>query len=176
MVPPKAPDVSGVAGLLPALPQLVTASLFDSEHVTRGMSWLAPGFFAFAINKSLLGALNGHRRIREYALAQSARGISILTIGVTVGAVGLPLEWLALCFTVTEYLLLPFLLTACRADLRAGFPRTRAEARWVRRHLSFGIRGMPNGLLAEAFVHLRSLKRPVHQRRLTVLVASQETY
>src|SRR5580698_2084334 len=59
------------------------ARLHGSDDVGAGMLWAAPGLFCFAINKVLLGVVNGLRRMRAFAIYTSLRYVMIL-VGLVV--------------------------------------------------------------------------------------------
>ncbi|MHA1597667.1 MAG: lipopolysaccharide biosynthesis protein, partial [Alphaproteobacteria bacterium] len=47
--------------------------LADSDPVGKGLALAAPGLMFFAVNKVLMGVLNGVRRMRAFAAAQAFR-------------------------------------------------------------------------------------------------------
>lgn len=59
--------------------------LVHSTLVPEGILWATPGLFCFAINKTLLGVVNGLRRMRAFAVYTSLR---YLLIGI-----GIALAW-----------------------------------------------------------------------------------
>jgi O-antigen/teichoic acid export membrane protein len=126
--------------------------LADSEPVGRGVLVVAPALVLFALNKTLLGVLNGQRRMRAYALGQIARS-AIIALGVVgVGLSPLP-DWaLVGGFALAELMLCPALLVALRAEL--GRAPADEAASWRAKHLRFGARALPNSLLAESFIRI----------------------
>ena len=124
----------------------------ESAAVGRGILVVAPGVLFFGMNKALLGVLNGLRRMRTFALAQSARVVTILGVVVGVGMSSLP-DWaLVGGFVVAEVVVFLGLVVAVWPHLRAR--RSGGLASWRGRHLRFGLRALPNGLLAESFVRI----------------------
>lgn len=115
--------------------------------VAEGMAWAAPGLFCFAINKLLLGVVNGLRRMRAFAIYTSLRYLLIAAgLGLArawqLDAVQLPVIW-----SFTEGVLLVVLL----GELLATVALRRA-AGWrveARRHLGFGARGVAATLAYE---------------------------
>jgi len=58
----------------------------DSPAVAHGMLWATPGLFCFSVNKTLLGVVNGLRRMRAFAIYTSLRYV-LLAAGVVAAAV-----------------------------------------------------------------------------------------
>ena len=127
------------------------AAVTNSEAVGAGAAIIAPGVAMFALNKTLLGVLNGMRRMREFAIGQSLRIVTILVVCFVVGLNDAPPEFLALSFTVAEAFVLVLLLIVVRPTLRRFDPEART---WVRNHLRFGVRALPNGFLNESFIRI----------------------
>jgi O-antigen/teichoic acid export membrane protein len=115
--------------------------------VAEGMLWVAPGLFCFALNKVLLGVVNGLRRMRAFAVYTSLRYV-LIGVGLVLARVAdldgatLPVIW-----TFAEggllLVLLVELVTTVRLARGTGW---RAEAR---RHLDFGGRGVGATLASE---------------------------
>src|SRR5688572_3038205 len=59
------------------------SALHGSEAVAEGMLWATPGLFCFAINKVLLGVVNGLRRMRAFAVYTSLRYI-LIAVGLVI--------------------------------------------------------------------------------------------
>jgi len=115
-------------------------TLLDSDGVTQGMRWAAPGLFCFAVNKVLLGVVNGLRRMRAFAVYQSARYV-LMAIGL-----GICVAWNlppALLWTITEGALLVILLPELRIRGCRGW------LTHVRTHVDYGIRGVASTLAYE---------------------------
>lgn len=138
--------LAGVATVAYVLLRGVFAEL-QGEAVARGMLWVAPGLFCFAINKVLLGVVNGLRRMRAYAIYTSLRYV-MLAVALAVARIAdldgaqLPVIW-----TVAEGVLLLVLVVELVAtvDLSRG-SGWRTEAR---KHLTFGVRGVGATMAAE---------------------------
>jgi O-antigen/teichoic acid export membrane protein len=116
------------------------ARWLDSPAVAEGMLWAAPGLFCFAVNKLLLGVVNGLRRMRAFAVYTSLRYVLIAAGLVIARAVQLAPDHLAAIWTFTEATLLLVLL----GELVATVPLARAAGwtAWTRRHLYYGVRGV----------------------------------
>lgn len=118
----------------------LVARWLDSPAVGDGMLWAAPGLFCFAVNKVLMGVVNGLRRMRAFAIYTSLRYL-LIAVGLGLARVeGIAAEHLAGIWTLTEGALLLVLsgeLVATVAVLRA-----RGWTTWARRHLGYGARGV----------------------------------
>ena len=123
----------------------------DSADVGRTIAIVAPGVALFALNKVLMGGLNGRREMRLFAFGQAFRGCAILVSCLAFGLFGAEPYWLAGAFTVAEAALLPFLLVM---DRGAAGGSLRDIRDWTVRHLLFGLRAMPNGFLAESYIRV----------------------
>lgn len=123
------------------------ARLLGSDAVAHGMYWAAPGLFCFILNKLLLGVVNGLSRMRAYAVYTSLRYV-LIAIGLALAwALHLPAEALPGIWSFTEGVLLVVLLVELGAtvSLRSG----GEWRRWLRRHLSYGLRGFAAVVLLE---------------------------
>ena len=124
----------------------ISASL-DSPAVAEGIWLAAPGLFCFAVNKTLMGIVNGLRRMRAFAVYTSIRYV-LIAVGV-VGARVLRLDaaQLPLLWTFVEGVLLLVLL----GELVTQVSLTRAHG-WLaqaRHQLDFGLRGVTATLAFE---------------------------
>lgn len=116
------------------------ADLLDSPPVASGIAWAAPGLFCFAINKVLLGVVNGLRRMRAFAVYTSLR-YTLIAAGLGIAKVhGATAEQLPGIWSFAEGVLLLVLL----GELIATVPVMRC-AGWrqeAREHLSYGARSV----------------------------------
>lgn len=114
------------------------------------VSWLiaAPGLLAFAINKYLLGVVNGLQHMRAFAVFQSLRYVLILGVLLCLYSYGAPAQWLAAALSGSEFVLNLFVLIYV---LKAVPPirHKRLDRAEIGRHLHFGARVFPAGLVAE---------------------------
>ena len=76
--------------------------LAESEAGGRGIALAAPGLLFFALNKVLMGILNGRRRMKAFAAAQAYRVSVILASCLCVAALDLPGYVLGASFTIAE--------------------------------------------------------------------------
>lgn len=120
---------------------------WQGEAVGEGMRWAAPGLFCFAVNKVLLGVVNGLRRMRALALYTSLRYV-LLGSGLLVArAWSLEGAQLPVIWTFAEGGLLLVLLVELVSTVSLSRGRAwRAEAR---SHLAFGSRSVTATLAAE---------------------------
>lgn len=116
------------------------ARWLDSPAVAEGMLWAAPGLFCFAVNKLLLGVVNGLRRMRAFAIYTSLRYM-LIAAGLVIARVNqLAPEHVAAIWTFTEATLLVVLLGELVATV--SLSRAAGWTAWTRRHLDYGVRGV----------------------------------
>jgi O-antigen/teichoic acid export membrane protein len=114
--------------------------LLESPAVAEGMLWAAPGLFCFAINKVLLGIVNGLRRMRAFAVYTSLR-YSLLGVGLVLARIWeLDADQLPVIWSFTEGTLLLVLLGELVTQV--SLSRRRGWLVYVRAHLGYGIRGV----------------------------------
>lgn len=123
------------------------AALLDSDPVAVGMLWAAPGLFCFAVNKVLMGVVNGLRRMRAFAIYTSLRYLLIAAGLALASAWNLPADHLPVIWTFTEGVLLLVLLGELLATVR--LTRGRGWVAWAARHIDFGARGVLSTLASE---------------------------
>ena len=127
--------------------------LTDSTAVGKGIALASPGLMFFAINKVLMGILNGVRRMKAFAGAQSLRVSVILVSCLGLAWAEQPPYMLGLSFTIAEIVLLPFLLYLVRPH-PTDFYSTGELRRWIKAHFHFGSRALLNGFLAETYIRI----------------------
>ncbi len=125
----------------------------DSRPVGLGIALAAPGLLFFALNKVLMGILNGERRMRAFAVAQGLRALAILVFCFAVAAAEQPGYVLGACFTFAEVIVLGPLMVMVR-PWRKGGAAAPAARDWLRKHLDFGTRALANGFLAESYIRI----------------------
>ncbi|MAF95106.1 MAG: hypothetical protein CMM60_05060 [Rhodospirillaceae bacterium] len=149
--------ISAVFGSVTALGVFLLSGpigqLAESPAVGQGVALAAPGLLFFAVNKVLMGILNGRRRMKEFAIAQSFRVIVILVSCLAVAALGFPGYVLGVSFTIAEVLLFPGLLVTLRPPV-TGFTGTRPVLHWIEKHIRFGAKALTNGFLAESYIRV----------------------
>ncbi len=118
----------------------VLGDMLGSPAVTTGIAWAAPGLFCFALNKVLLGVVNGLRRMRAFAVYTSVR--YLLIAGALAGALaaGMPGPRLPVIWSIAEGALLVVLAVETLASVRLG--RAHGWRAWTARHLDYGLRGV----------------------------------
>lgn len=121
--------------------------LLDSAMVSEGMLWAAPGLFCFAINKVLMGVVNGLRRMRAFAIYTSLRYL-LIAVGLVLARVwNLPADQLPVIWSFTEGVLLLVLIGELVVSVRVV--RGRGWPAWTRRHIEYGARGVLSTLAYE---------------------------
>ena len=122
-------------------------ALVDSTPVGQAMSLAGPGLVFFALNKVLLGILNGLRCMREFAAGQALRYLVMISWVLVAMALDLPAYWLGATFTVSEVILSLILVPLVARRLPAV--RQALDPAWWKRHAVFGFRGFMSGVLLE---------------------------
>lgn len=128
-----------------ALP--VVCALYAFDGIETAFLLSLPGLWCFCQNKVLLGILNGMSHMKAFALFQSARYLFILvTLAILVWS-GQDGRYITLILTVAEGLLLPGLILYVRFVV--GPFRPSGHSGGMARHVSFGMRAMPSGIMGE---------------------------
>src|SRR5689334_7362520 len=99
----------------------------QGPEVAEGMLWVAPGLFCFAINKVLLGVVNGLRRMRAFAIYTSLRYLALAGALVTAHLAHVSAAHLAVVWSMSE----GTLLVALCGELVANVPLIRAGG-WMK--------------------------------------------
>lgn len=121
--------------------------LLDSPDVVTGVRWAAPGLFCFAVNKVLLGVVNGLRRMRAFAVYQSLRYM-LIAIGLgLVAAFDATAGQLPVLWTFTEGVLLVILVIELVTTVTLA--RCVGWMKWARSHVDYGLRGVTSTLAYE---------------------------
>lgn len=123
------------------------AAWLESPGVAVGMAWAAPGLFFFALNKVLLAATNGLRRMRAFAVLNALRYVLIVGGLLVALALGFGGERLGFVFTFAEVLL--FACLAFEVGGVLGGLRRGGVATWARTHLVYGAKSAVSGMLLE---------------------------
>lgn len=103
------------------------------------------GTFFFAVNKVMLGALNGMSCMREYAVLQSFRNIFIASCIIVMAIMKCPGEKLIFCFAIAEFSLL--LVGGCllyKKRIHFCF-----SLDWLKKIFTFGTHIMPANMVLE---------------------------
>lgn len=139
--------VGFLSALVCALIWLGNAAFTGNPALGSAMVYALPGLFLFPLNKTMLAALNGSRRMGLFALFNAGRVALIVVAVVLAGVAGVAGDSLPGCLSIAEGLLFLGLVVANRAAFRTAASRRRS---WLARHFQFGSRGMLGGLIAEA--------------------------
>ena len=118
----------------------VLGDMLGSPAVTTGIAWAAPGLFCFALNKVLLGVVNGLRRMRAFAVYTSVRYLLIAGALAAALVSGMPGPRLPVIWSIAEGALLVVLAVETLASVRRG--RAHGWRAWTARHLDYGLRGV----------------------------------
>ncbi|MHC1783424.1 MAG: polysaccharide biosynthesis C-terminal domain-containing protein [Anaerolineaceae bacterium] len=123
------------------------ADVFESPEIATAINFTIPGLIFFSLNKVLLSYLNGLSRIKDFALFQSGRYFYLIISLIIIIALKTPPVTLTVIFTISEFFLfltmlfkLPEIFQPVGRDLLSS---------WIRRHLSFGLRGFLSNVLLD---------------------------
>jgi stage V sporulation protein B len=123
------------------------AGWLASEGVLHALTWIAPGLFFFALNKTLLGIVNGLHHMRAFAMLQSLRYFNLLVGFLLAYSMNLPGDRLAGVFSFSEAIV--FLCTSIYLrEYLAPLPVSR-WSKWTTGHAAFGVKAMLSGALLE---------------------------
>lgn len=123
------------------------AMWLESEPVADGVRAATIGLFFFAVNKVLLSAVNGLRRMRAFAVYQALRYVLILAGLLLAVGLSVPGPLLAGVFSFGEALL--FVVLAVEVSTQVAWWRGKGWRSWTWQHLRFGIRSVLSGVLLE---------------------------
>ncbi|MGE5373303.1 MAG: oligosaccharide flippase family protein [Solirubrobacterales bacterium] len=138
---------SGITCAILWLGRNLLGSIFGSPGVSVAFTAGMLGMFFFPINKVLLSHLNGLRRMASFAVGNSSRYLLIIIAVICLYGFKQPGNTLTASFSIAEGFLFVYLIAANWRNLGIGDPGDWGF--WVKKHLSFGIRGMFGGILNE---------------------------
>ena len=121
--------------------------LLDSAEVAQGLHVVLFALAPFAVNKTLMYALNGMQRMPAFATAQALRFVAMLSwVGLVIW-LALPPSALLWCFLAAELLLLPVLIIFLA---QAGCTPVMRQLRgYLVQHFQHGRRAFFAGLLQD---------------------------
>ena len=126
----------------------LVGQVLESPGVTTGMAWSSAGLFFFAINKVLLGGINGLRWMKAFAVLQASRPVVMVATFLAAYSLELPGNVLPVAFSAAEIVVF---VGAIGLIARRGYLHRRAGrvGNWIRTHLSFGVRSFASGAMVE---------------------------
>jgi O-antigen/teichoic acid export membrane protein len=125
----------------------IIGKALGSELVERGIIWALPGLWCFAVNKVLLGALNGARHMRMYAFAQSMRVVTWIAAMYMCVLIDTPIHVLPVVLTIGDVLLLLVIMPYSIAVF--GYAPPKNWNGWLSYQFHFGRRVMFSGLMMD---------------------------
>lgn len=123
------------------------ADWLDSPGVAVAMEACTPGLFFFALNKQLMAAINGWRRMRTFALLTALRYLGLLAALWLAAAREWPAYSLMGIFSLAEGALL--VVAGVEVARHCGLPVVRELGAWTREHLHFGLKSAAAAVLLE---------------------------
>lgn len=140
-----------VSALIIYMSSIWIGEIADSVDVGKGVAFTAPGLFFFSLNKIMLGILNGERRMKAFAIAQSGRVLTILVFTAIVAITDGPGYMLGAAFTCAEIIIVIPVFVAVKPWSASPIRKIKD---WMLRHLQFGYRAIANGFLAESYIRV----------------------
>ena len=121
--------------------------LLDSPFVAKGLVFSLLGLWCFSLNKILLAFLNGLRQMKAFALFTAFRYLMLPVSLAVLVIFRLPGYFSPLVFSVTEFLLLIFLLVFSLRFFSVVSIKRCGE--WFKVHLLFGRKSLVGGAVTE---------------------------
>lgn len=123
------------------------AEFLSSPDVAIGIYYIVPGLILFAFNKTLLGILNGLRKMKAFAFFQGMR--YLLIVGFIVLAIGkhAPSQNLPLAFSYAEAVL--FVGLAFYTKRYFQFVAIKNWKGWFGKHFQFSYSSLGGNILAD---------------------------
>ena len=123
------------------------AGSLKSQEISTGILLVLPGLIFFALNKTLLGILNGLRQMKAFAFFQAIRYILLVLVLIYVISTHIQTVRLPLIFSVAESVLFIFLFLYTFKFF--NFQSGKNWTRHFRDHLSFSYKSLPGNILAD---------------------------
>jgi stage V sporulation protein B len=150
--------LAGALGVTVVLAVVVSGALYlfatpyavvtNSPDTAIGLRLISPALALFALNKVLMAALNGERRMRAFALGQVLRSVILVGTVAVAAQRGWDPARLPIAFVYSELTL--FVALAVPRLREIGQVDLRLTSRWFATHTSFGVRGFLGGFMVEA--------------------------
>lgn len=122
-------------------------NLLASPGVAKGLFFVAPALVFFSLNKVLIMALNGLRRMKAFAFCLAVRYLLMIGYVVLATFLSLPGHTLSAAFLVAESLL--FMILLIIININMSFVHWTRWDNWLRTHAIFGFKGFFSGILVE---------------------------
>ncbi len=136
-----------LAGGLVFATKRLWAGVLGSPEVEPALAFIAPALVLFSLNKTLIAALNGLEQMRVFAVLQALRFVALIAALVLLAYFGRSAAELCAAFSIAESVVA---LAAAPSLLRCvPLRRAHIHGSWLRRHVSFGARGLMSGVFVE---------------------------
>lgn len=141
--------ISVIASFTITLLALILAApisqLMGSENMLISFRLAVLALPAFAVNKVMLGFLNGSMRIKMFSFLRTLRMVVLMSIVLLLALIGIDGVYATIIFPLTEILLLMILLYVNKEYITV---RT-IEYKSIRDYFDFGMKSLPIALIAE---------------------------
>lgn len=132
-----------LAGVIMAVLAKPVGFLLGSTLVEAGLFVVAPGVTLFALNKLLLGILNGLQKNKTYAFYNGLRYALVLSSLLIVVFFEAPGKYVPAIFVIPEIILVLLLFPGVAGHAVAKLDRE--DIAWIASHRKFGFRAMWGG-------------------------------
>jgi O-antigen/teichoic acid export membrane protein len=136
-----------VVGALVLVTRRLSSAFLGSPALADALLFVGPALVLFSLNKTLLAALNGLGRMRLFALLQALRFVVLVSVLSVVAWRRLPPAQLTTGFLLSEAAVLVAAARGVWASVPLRFEDVQAD--WLRKHSSFGARGLLSGVFIE---------------------------
>lgn len=122
-------------------------TLMNSQDLAKAAKLIAPAIMLLAVNKNLFSQLNALREMKDYSQRLALRPILILIFLASLILLGAPSWSLCGALTLSETFVFGALI---RSNIKCFHGASlKGIAAWLPKLITFGVKGLPGGLLAE---------------------------
>jgi len=121
-------------------------SIFFNTDVTYATKLIIIALPFYTLNKLLMALLNGLRKMKMFALNQSARWIMMLVFVAVCVWLDLPVYYTVLCVPVSEFVISIWMLFYSRRLFNMTLERNII---WMKKHLQFGLKTLVISITSE---------------------------
>lgn len=125
---------------------LICKLFIQDKQFYVGLLTILPAFPFFSINKVLLNYLNGLSRMKEYAIFQTLRIISIICSIIIIFILGLGQNYICLSLTLGEIFL--FIIIASYF-IKNRLVKWKISTYWIKKHMNFGLKAFPSNVVVD---------------------------
>jgi Membrane protein involved in the export of O-antigen and teichoic acid len=136
---------STVASLFMYYSASAFAQLFDSPIIEKGIHLASLGLILYSLNKVILGALNGMRHMRSFAVFQASRYVLLVLFLIIFVIKNIDPSYISGILTLAELIL----FISMSVYLLIDCPPSKVKKIWLKHHFNFGYRAFWGGMASE---------------------------